>query len=228
MGKCGLSTEMWCSQCHFSSSGFSNISFCRWNPFVRVWAGLCEIHTVILLCPTISIRQWCSPYAQTLFISSLFWLDSLYLFGQGIHLRPHSNKEFLNHNFWYNKPRALHAQPFSDMFALSFSKRHLPQDSFGVWSGIFFFWPSLEKMNSYQNLQCIRLTVPFLHLLHFLCLVRTAQFCLYGHGIGEKRPIIHKNYIGEKKTQLQNNKPYYSVLLLSHRYFFSLSHVIQN
>lgn len=91
-------------------------------------------------------------------------------------------------------------------FPQLFSKRHLPQDSFGVWSGIFFFWPSLEKVNSFQNLQCIRQTLPFLHLLHFLCLVRTAQFCLYGHGVGEKRPITHKNYSGKKiepKTKQQ-------------------------
>lgn len=207
-----------------SSHGFSNTSSWRWNPFVRVWAGVCELHTVILLFPTISIRQWCSSYTRTLLISSLFCLGSLFLFGQGMHLGSCSNKEFLNHHFWVQTTNPgpctlrhsltrLHCH-----FPQFFSKRHLSQDLFAVWSSIFFFWPSLEKKNSFQNLQCVKLTVPFPHLLHFLCLVRTAQFCLYGHSLEEKRPIIHRNHIGRKKKQ--NNKPYYSVLL---GIFFSLS-----
>lgn len=217
----------WAQRCGSHSAiisipSFSNISLWKWHPSVRV----CEIHTVILLFPTISIRQWCSPYTQTFLISSLFWLGSLFLFGQGTYLRPCSNEEFLNHHFWVwttnpgpctlcNSLTCLHC-PFPQLF----SKRHLSQDLFGVWSGIFFFWPSLEKMNSCQNLQCVKLTVPFLHLLHFLCLVRTAQFSLYGHGPEEKRKdqLFTKTILEEKKKQ--NNKPCYSIFLGN----FSLSH----
>lgn len=116
---------MWCSQCHYfqafqipTSGGETHLSDSQLES---------EIDTVIPLFPTISIRQCCPPYTQTLLISSLLWPGSLFVLVKECMRDPAVTRSFWTITIGSNEPRALLTLPSSDMFTLSFSSILFPK-----------------------------------------------------------------------------------------------------